>query len=324
MVLCKQCLTPLENGQCLKCTQGQDSQVVGPTIPYELSARTQKLGQSSGWKQEVLAKLNLYKTRETLDAGSQEVESSTDLSQREKLPSSIEFSKERVAKDSSPESKAFRYRIKTSPPVLREKRRISYRSEKKSIPLEKPVIRPLVKSDGNSVFGKGQGRLKLDQSNSLISRQMSKPRVQKPEIDQGEIVSVEVLFSRMLAGLIDVLIAVVAGGAVGFLVPYHSGTSVLVYDFVRDALLAAGIFFLFSCTFLLYLSGQTLGMAATDLRLITYEGKNPGLSDVALRVFSFLFVMSSLIGLFWAFFNRQQRCWHDYFSRTLVVPVNKR
>lgn len=153
---------------------------------------------------------------------------------------------------------------------------------------------------------------------------MPLPRAQESERFREEIVFPEILFSRLLGGLIDGVAAVVAGGAAGLLAALYTGAGVFSEAVARDVVLITGVFFVFSSTFLLYLSGQTLGMVATELRLTTDDGKPPRLSDIILRVFLFLFVTASLVGLLWALFDRRRLCWHDYFSRTRVVPIDRR
>ena len=128
----------------------------------------------------------------------------------------------------------------------------------------------------------------------------------------------------MLSGLIDVVAAVAVGGSTVIVASLAIGTGVMSETLLRDILAAAGVFFLFSTTLLLYLSGQTLGMLATELSLVAEDQKRPRLSDIVLRVFSFLAVTASLIGLIWALFDERQLCWHDHLSRTRVVPANPR
>lgn len=222
---------------------------------------------------------------------------------------------------SASKSEAFQYRMKVRHPVSRK--RVSYKSEIQSTLREKPVIRPFIKTGEKPFLDQRQGRLKLDNSH-LISQVIPRPRAQESERFRDEIVFPEILFSRLLGGLIDGVAAVVAGGAVGFLAARHTGAVLFSEAVLRDVVLITGVFFIFSSTFLLYLSGQTLGMVATELRLATDDGKPPRLSDIILRVFSLLFVTASLVGLLWALFDRRQLCWHDYFSRTRVVPTDRR
>ncbi len=221
---------------------------------------------------------------------------------------------------SAPRSKTFQYRMKVQQPASEE--RVSYKSDTRSTPLEKPVIRPLIKTGGKPLLDERQGRLKLERSH-LIGQPISRPRTQEPERARDKTGFPEILFSRLLGGLIDGVAAVVAGSAAGFLIALYTGASVLSEVFVRDVVLIAGVFFFFSSTFLLYLSGQTLGMVATEIRLATHDGKSPRLSDIILRVFLLLCVTVSLVGLLWALFDRRWLCWHDYFSKTRVVPTDR-
>ena len=220
---------------------------------------------------------------------------------------------------SGPASKAFQYRM--TAPQRPSGEKVSYRSEKRSAPLERPVIRPLVKTGGKPVLDERQGRLRLDRSGSMRGS-ASRPRAREPERAEEQTVFPEILFSRLLGGLIDVVVAAIVGGAAGILTAHYTEAGVFSEGFVRDVSLTAGVFFLFSSTFLLYLSGQTLGMVATELRLVADDRKSPRLSDIVLRVLSFPLVTASLIGLVWALFDRRQLCWHDHLSKTRVVPTH--
>ena len=124
----------------------------------------------------------------------------------------------------------------------------------------------------------------------------------------------------MLSGLIDVVTALAVGGSTVMVASLAIGTGVMSETLLRDTLVAAGVFFLFSSTLLLYLSGQTLGMLATELTLVAKDQKRPRLSDIILRVLSFLAVTASLVGLIWALFDARQLCWHDRLSKTRVIP----
>ena len=197
---------------------------------------------------------------------------------------------------------------------------LTYRPEGRAEPREKPVIRPVVKTGGKAALDKRQGRLRLDRPRMEKSRTL---RSQPEQPDRIEVtVFPEILFSRMLSGLIDVLAAVVAGGSTVLVASLATGAGVMSEMLLSETLMTGGAFFLFSSTFLLYLSGQTLGMLATELSLVGEEGKRPRLSDIVLRVLSFLAVTASLVGLLWALFDRRQLCWHDHLSKTRVVPAN--
>ena len=219
---------------------------------------------------------------------------------------------------SAPASNAFRYRM-TAPTPLPGERILIYRPESRAVPLEKPVIRPVVKTGVRPVADKRQGRLRLDRTSEkpgLVPRS-------EPDRTEGveRTVFPEILFSRMLSGLIDLVTAVAVGGSTVMVASLGNGSGVLSETLLRDTLATAGAFFFFSTTLLLYLSGQTLGMLATELWLVAEDQNRPRLSDIVLRVLSFLVVTASLLGLIWALFDARQLCWHDHLSKTRVVPV---
>lgn len=65
--------------------------------------------------------------------------------------------------------------------------------------------------------------------------------------------------------------------------------------------------------------GQTLGMRAWKLRVLTLEGRPISWRQAFIR-FSVAFISSAFLGLgfFWAFFDKEKRCWHDIVSKTVV------
>lgn len=71
------------------------------------------------------------------------------------------------------------------------------------------------------------------------------------------------------------------------------------------------------------LGGQTLGMKAWRIHLVTLHGGPPGWSDTAIR-FIAAFVSAAAFGLgyLWSLFEPQCRTWHDRLagSRLVVAP----
>lgn len=68
--------------------------------------------------------------------------------------------------------------------------------------------------------------------------------------------------------------------------------------------------------------GQTLGMRAWKIRVVTEEGKTLNWQQSAMRfsvaIFSFLVAG---VGFFIAIFDPQKLTWHDRFSRTYLIRV---
>ena len=90
--------------------------------------------------------------------------------------------------------------------------------------------------------------------------------------------------------------------------------------FLQLALGCALIFFIFNSLYFLLIAGQTPGMMWTALEL-KGEGAEPlSFWPILGRTLLFWPVVASVVGLLWAFFDPQRRCWHDYLSGTRVVP----
>src|SRR5690606_165665 len=70
--------------------------------------------------------------------------------------------------------------------------------------------------------------------------------------------------------------------------------------------------------------GQTIGMKAWRIRLVSADGQPLRLSHSMLRVGTgFFSLVIGGLGFWWALFDKQQRSWHDMASLTKVVYVPK-
>lgn len=76
---------------------------------------------------------------------------------------------------------------------------------------------------------------------------------------------------------------------------------------------------LFWCGFWVH-GGQTLGMKAWHLRLLTEDGRPVGWRAAGLRLLAALAAMAPAgLGLWWSLIDRERLAWHDRLSRTRVV-----
>jgi len=99
--------------------------------------------------------------------------------------------------------------------------------------------------------------------------------------------------------------------------PADDGTVQLDANLVRLlALLTAMAFF---CWFWLK-NGQTLGMQAWRIKLVTFEGAAPGALQVLLRSLTAPLSAACLgLGYLWCLVDRNGYYWHDYLSGTKLV-----
>jgi uncharacterized RDD family membrane protein YckC len=66
-------------------------------------------------------------------------------------------------------------------------------------------------------------------------------------------------------------------------------------------------------------NGQTLGMQAWRIKLVTFSGEKPGAKASVLRSAACLG-----LGYLWCLVDRRGRYWHDYISGTELVLLPKR
>ena len=133
-----------------------------------------------------------------------------------------------------------------------------------------------------------------------------------------------ILLSRTLAGLVDLFIIGISTGALIVAADIFSGIEVLGFaSIVNFSLLFLLIYFTYSL-FFFRASSQTIGMMMTNLRLVTGKGtERPRVGRILLRSFGFLISLCCFgIGLLWALFDQDHRCFHDRLTSTRVVRVH--
>jgi uncharacterized RDD family membrane protein YckC len=135
-------------------------------------------------------------------------------------------------------------------------------------------------------------------------------------------------FGRRLAALIydalllAALLMIFTGGALFFthgaaVVPATAGAWVYVYR-AGLVLLIAGYYVINWLR-----SGQTLGMRAWRLRVVTESGKPPTLRAAALRaLFGALAWAPAALGVLWLYLDPDHLALHDRLSKTRVVHLS--
>ena len=72
-------------------------------------------------------------------------------------------------------------------------------------------------------------------------------------------------------------------------------------------------------------NGQTLGMQAWRIKLVNFDGGNPGAGASVLRCLGATPSAACLgLGYLWCLVDRRGRYWHDYLSKTELVLLPKR
>ncbi len=215
----------------------------------------------------------------------------------------------------------FDYSLGDSAQDLREQRVVTFaRSTRESqTVVEKPLIRtPVAPRPGLRSHLPKQQALTLEDPAAPEDSSASTSE----ETAAGEIgLSHEVLFSRMLAGIIDLFLPVLIAVVFSF-----SAARILNFDFfsadsLRLGILVALSFFFLNSFFFLILSGQTPGMYLTDLQLVGEESETVPFQSLVIRICLFLPVVATVVGLLWSIFDPWCRGAHDRVSGTRVVPI---
>jgi uncharacterized RDD family membrane protein YckC len=196
--------------------------------------------------------------------------------------------------------------------------------------LEKALSRP-GKTTQKSRENASTHQRKLDLA-PLLPRATPIPSSSKPTLTAEPVpdaatqaqLSREILFSRFLAGIIDLTLPLALA-----LVFTLAASWVLTFDLfethtVTLILAFSATFFFFNSMFFLLSSGRTPGMYFTDLELKNADGtQQVAPSLVLLRVLFFAPTVLSVFGLIWAIFDPSRRCLHDHLSGTQVTPISE-
>lgn len=71
-------------------------------------------------------------------------------------------------------------------------------------------------------------------------------------------------------------------------------------------------------------SGQTLGMQAWRIKLVDFEGREPGLARCVVRCLAAVLSATCFgLGYLWCLVDRRRRYWHDYLSGTEFILLPK-
>jgi len=133
-----------------------------------------------------------------------------------------------------------------------------------------------------------------------------------------------IFFSRTLSGLIDLLlIALFSGIFLGMADHFTNALMLSSINEINFPALFLLIYFMYSI-FFLGTNGQTIGMMATDLRVVGINKNGISISQAFRRSAAFLISLFGLgIGLLAGLFTRKCLCLHDRLSGTRVVRILK-
>lgn len=70
--------------------------------------------------------------------------------------------------------------------------------------------------------------------------------------------------------------------------------------------------------------GQTLGMQAWKIQLVNQQGQTPTLTECLLRlVYAAISIGCFGLGYWWIWLDKDRLTWHDRWSKTRVIQVNR-
>jgi uncharacterized RDD family membrane protein YckC len=143
-------------------------------------------------------------------------------------------------------------------------------------------------------------------------------------------------FKRILVIIYDLLLLIALLFAVGVLVAgvitfvLNKGNAITAeHDFYfafRVIILSSLIFasFLFFGWFWTH-KGQTLGMKTWHVRLISTDGSPIDWEKVSIRYITAIISWSVFgLGFLWALVDKDKRAWHDIFSATKLIQLEKK
>ena len=275
---------------------------------FETHQRETRRQVSSDWRSELRNRINQHSEKRAKEV------------QRRSEPTTPPESGEQQGREI--EHPLFQYKLGEAEEKDRPERRIVTSSRKVASPpitLEKPLIRM-------SVVGRPRRTRRAEQRKLRLEPLLSKPAEvpvpgRRDSSHEVEAISREVLFSRLLAGIVDLLSPALIGLFFTFLASEVLNFELFAVSSLRLVFLFSLSFFFFNSFFFLLTSRQTPGMFLTDLQLIDEESDDPSLGSICLRICLFLPVAATVVGLVSGFFDRRCRCLHDRLSQTRVVPV---
>lgn len=126
------------------------------------------------------------------------------------------------------------------------------------------------------------------------------------------------LFRRLAAIVYDLLLlGAVLFAATAAILPFNSGDAFRPDQYFYPAYLI-GVSFLFFGWFWTH-GGQTLGMRAWKIKVLTADRNPINWRQAALRFFSALLSWLILgLGFWWILLDKQKRGWHDRLSQTQI------
>lgn len=126
------------------------------------------------------------------------------------------------------------------------------------------------------------------------------------------------LLRRLAASVYDAfLLVAVLFAATAVALPFNRGEA-FTSGQIFYPLYLIGVSYLFFAWFWTH-GGQTLGMRAWKIKILTFDRRPIGWRQAALRFFAALLSWTACgLGFWWIAFDKRKRGWHDHLSKTTV------
>ena len=334
-VHCPQCLEEVRGDTCPNCGKTlpldrEPPPILRPQGALRFSATTKTesaVETDSDWREEVRRKLDRHqfskKGVEASGAGLRAHQLKSRARQKVERQKKPKEEPSRQIQPTPEEShKLFDYKLKgnTDP----DPRIVTLRQKPEE--LGKPVIRKSTKIRRPDIPDSRQRPLALVDVPTLPHEALEMAATQVVQAPPSLFIADapdgrEVLFSRVLAGLLDLMLALLSGALFGLISATLSGADLTTPAVIEVAGGCALAFWLLNSSFCLFVTRQTPGMMVTDLKLVGEGSVELGLGRIIWRVLLQVLASLSLVGLALAIFDDQRRCWHDRISRSLVVSA---
>lgn len=137
----------------------------------------------------------------------------------------------------------------------------------------------------------------------------------------GPVIQAPGFFRRIAAITYDLLLLLALFFlATALVLPFNAGQAFSSQQYFYSLYLLS-VSFVFYGWFWTH-GGQTLGMRAWKIRLVSEQGSSVSWPQAGLRFLSAMLSWACLgMGFWWALFDKRKACWHDYLSKTRCVTI---
>ncbi len=152
-------------------------------------------------------------------------------------------------------------------------------------------------------------------------RDVKQRRIPKKRVIKEESFKYASLFSRLKAFITDMFLIMMP---IAYSVTYLIMGSKEAFQASSLARWSLGIIYGIVVVIFWVKTGQTPGYKAYDIKVIDKDTKKPpNLIQAILRYLLFLISATSIVGVLIGYFRKDRQMFHDLFSKTVVISIEK-